>query len=181
MTKSTSSSCRYWRIGIHPPARKTSGARPLAARGVAKASSDKAILPTCGLDIAVPGFRRFPGIGLVVIHANISARTCGAAPADPAPCGRVSVVGENKIARQAHLEEGLRPHVAPCRVFQFALLHACEQGVLIRSGERMEAGAIGGLRFGIERLEAEPPRLALPRHAGPAVTVGSGDVQFMID
>src|SRR5690349_643440 len=181
MTKSTSSFCRYWRIGIHPPGRKTSGARPLAARGVAKGSSDKAILPTRALNIAVLDFRRFPGIALVVIHANISARTGRSAPADLAPCDGVSVIGENKIARQKHLEEGLGRHVAPCRVFQFALLHPCEQRILIRCGKSKEGGVMSGYSFRIECLQAAPPSLALSRHTGPAVTIGPRNVQLLID
>ena len=48
MAKSTASSSRYSRIGIQPPTRNTSGARPCLPRGLMQsASSDMAVLARC--------------------------------------------------------------------------------------------------------------------------------------
>src|SRR5579872_2172040 len=180
MTKSTASSSRYCRIGTQPPDRKTSGARPPAARGLSN-GSDTAIFAARLFGAAVACFRRLPRIALIEIHADIAARTCRSTPADLAPGGRVGVVGKHKIASEARFEKHFRGHATPVFCRELALLHARQQQILIGLAQVAKARAESVLRLAVECLEPAPPRFLLVRHSGLPIAVLFPLMQFFVD
>ena len=91
------------------------------------------------------------------------------------------VIGKHDVACHALLEEILRQRMSPhSRRLQLAALHARQQSVLqSRPASSAKALAVGSLRFGIERLEAEPPGLAVARHPGEPIAVRVAVVQLV--
>src|SRR6185312_14878761 len=172
IAKSTASFSPYSRIGIQPPWRNTSGARPCFARGLFCGSSADMLVPANRVfHVAVLHLGGFPGIAPVVSHSHISTRTCGTAPADLVPRGRMGVIGEDDVAAHAIAEKGLGRDAAPGRAVQLALLHPPEQRVLFIGVERAKFAAMRLPRFGIERAQASAPGFPLRRHSLAPVTV----------
>src|ERR1700761_8228422 len=100
-------------MATQPPSRKTSGARPLMARGAARGSADISVLPAGAIVLAGLGFEGLPGIAPIDLHPDIAARARGAAETHLGPGCGMSVVSRDSVQHQPMLEEHLRRHSAP--------------------------------------------------------------------
>src|SRR5665213_344828 len=130
-TKSTTSFSPNWCIGTQPPRLKTSGARPLAARGALNGSTDT-IIPSLGpLDILSRlRLYSFPGIAAVQSHPNIAAWAGRSAESELIPGGGMRVIGVDDVRNDPVIEKQLAGHSAPRVADQLALLHPMQKRVL---------------------------------------------------
>src|SRR5947209_12375369 len=181
MAKSTSSSAACCRIGIQPPGRKTSGARPSRARGVCSGSSDIAVDPACRSIMIGFCFRGLPRVTVVETKAHIASRAGRATPPDLVPCSGVRVVSEHNIVRGPLPEKIARLHASPFGPAKFAILHPAQERILLVFDKPREMRSARATGLGIDSFEAEAPGLAFPRHATDAIAIRNSLVQLAVD
>ena len=162
MAKSTSSMSRYSRIGIQPPSRNTSGARP--SPRPRRRSADH---PTRSFFLERRALRRrlLPRPLPTGSRRSNPMRTYPRGLAGPPKpisfhAGGMRVISVHDVARQAAPR---RTAAAACRsqagAFQLALLHGDEQRVLSAASSRVERQAVG-----MARLFVHAPAARAARH-----------------
>src|SRR5579883_551969 len=168
-------------MGIQPPTRKTSGARPFLPRGVTSGSSDASIGLACLRFPAGLRFRRFPWIAAVEIHPDIAAWAGGSAETDLAPRRGMTVIGHDDVEQDLLGEKKRAVHASPCGVRQLAILSRLKQRILLGRIDSVKIAAVSLTCLGIECGQTETPCLACRGQTRIAIAVAPALEQFGVD
>src|SRR5690348_11510876 len=181
MAKSTGASSGCSRIGIQPPTRSGSGARPFLPRGSCVASADIAI-PASGVALATRFFLRgLPWVALVEAHAHVATRAGRSAEADLVPGGRVRVIGGDDVVCQPLRKEHFARHTVPSGIVEGALLHLLQQRILLGDTEGVEPTTVSRLCLLIQRAQASAPSIPHLRQPVMAIPIGSVLGHLVVD